>query len=492
MTNDNVTHWKFPLPTFLRRKSYPSGFIPVKYNNLTSDVATLLQYFGSRLSKSINCTTQEGQWKAYQDCSLIESIIERRVDYFHSGIYSVVDTEGKPVTNAESKQILRLLANPNPLQNRAEFEQTVMVYKEVFGFCPLYKVMPANRTKGLPVAIWAINPMNFTYTLTGKLYLQSTLSGIVKEIRFMNPAGDAIVLNTEEQYSNIWILNGSTPKKDDLFTSQSPLYPCGELVSNFQVAVNVYGTLLKQSILGIISNRTTDKMGHQQLDGTDKSDVNEKLIKRYGLIEERDNFVVTNANLFFQSMLTNIGQLQIPDCLKISVNELCNRLGFQVELLSNKDITFENKRSAEIMQYQNHIIPFSQNYCESLTDFLLGEESTISITKSFAHLPILQKNKKEEADTMNVLVTSYGQLYKDGLITRNQYLSGIGLPEIPEGNLYITQADNTPLAIKYGVGGTQAIQSILLDATLTPEQKKNILIILFNLTPEQAAQMTGR
>lgn len=51
------------------------------------------------------------------------------------------------------------------------------------------------------------------------------------------------------------------------------------------------------------------------------------------------------------------------------------------------------------------------------------------------------------------------------------------------------QSINQPLAVQFGVGGTQAIKEILVDALLTPAQKVNSIIILFGLTLEQANSM---
>jgi hypothetical protein len=51
------------------------------------------------------------------------------------------------------------------------------------------------------------------------------------------------------------------------------------------------------------------------------------------------------------------------------------------------------------------------------------------------------------------------------------------------------KSDSKPLAIELGVGGTQALQSILSDPAMTPESKRATIEILFGLTPEQSARM---
>lgn len=51
------------------------------------------------------------------------------------------------------------------------------------------------------------------------------------------------------------------------------------------------------------------------------------------------------------------------------------------------------------------------------------------------------------------------------------------------------KADTTLLAVTLGVGGTQALTSILSDPTLTIDQKKGTLKVLFGLSDEQVKQM---
>lgn len=53
------------------------------------------------------------------------------------------------------------------------------------------------------------------------------------------------------------------------------------------------------------------------------------------------------------------------------------------------------------------------------------------------------------------------------------------------------KSDTTLLAVTLGVGGTQALQNILVDPVLTEDQKKGSMKILFGLTEEQANEMLG-
>lgn len=70
-------------------------------------------------------------------------------------------------------------------------------------------------------------------------------------------------------------------------------------------------------------------------------------------------------------------------------------------------------------------------------------------------------------------------------VTKNQILTSYGLPE-----LETPQADVKPMYEALGVGGLQALTALLSDATLTPIQKQNALIIIFKLSIDDAKKLT--
>ena len=48
-----------------------------------------------------------------------------------------------------------------------------------------------------------------------------------------------------------------------------------------------------------------------------------------------------------------------------------------------------------------------------------------------------------------------------------------------------------PMYEALGVGGLQALSTLLADVTITPEQKKNILMIIFQLPEDKAKLLSG-
>ena len=377
----------------------------------TSDIGNLVSSLTSGDKFNINTTNKHGQQKAYDDCALVSSIIGKRSQYSSNGKYLI---NGKPIEEVPlTNSVKKLLTAPNPLQTISEFHNQINIYRDTFGYCPIYKVYPANRSTGLPTAIWAINPLYFEITLTNKIVNQTRLSDIVQSITFNMFNSTELITLKGEDINRIYILKGRNSDKLNPVIMKSPLYDCSDAVSNFNGSVNVYGNLIKQSILGIISNRTNDAAGY--LNAGDESDrVNEQLESRYGLVSGKNNFVVSNANLFFQSLMANAANLQIPANIKISVNTLCNKLGFSPELLADEQSKFENKKIAEIGHYQNETIPDANEYARALSE-ITGAEITID----YGHVSVLQGNKKEMVDSFSSLVNSLTTAINSGLIQQN-------------------------------------------------------------------------
>ncbi len=71
-------------------------------------------------------------------------------------------------------------------------------------------------------------------------------------------------------------------------------------------------------------------------------------------------------------------------------------------------------------------------------------------------------------------------------VTKNQILASIGEPEVDT-----PLADTKPLYESLGVGGLQSLSALLADKLILPEQKKNILMIVFKLNEADATKLSG-
>lgn len=81
------------------------------------------------------------------------------------------------------------------------------------------------------------------------------------------------------------------------------------------------------------------------------------------------------------------------------------------------------------------------------------------------------------------------EMYEKDLLTKNEVLSSVGIEGKDTGNKYLSESTNTPLAVRLGVGGTQALQSILVDTEMSEQAKIGSLEVLFSLTRSDAEKL---
>jgi len=362
----------------------------------------------------INTKTKQGQQKAYEDCSAIQSVIDKRAQYFANGRIMI---DGKPIEDYKTTDpAIKLMTAPNPLQTIGEFINEVNVIRDTFGYCPVFKVMAVGSK--LPAMLWAVNPLDFDYTTTKKRFYQSTLQGIIESISITNPEGENVRL-TGQDVNLVYLLKGRNPSRQYPYTGQSPIYSLSDAVSNFNTGLNVYGRLVRQSISGIIGNRSTGEE-NALIGGEERARVQKHLDENYGLIEGKNQFIVTNANLLFQSMLTNVGNLNIPAQVTLSVNAICDKLGFSPELMAEKVGTYENKKSAEIGHYQNETIPTANEMARMFTE-ITGRD----VQFSYKHVAVLQEARAKNIESYSSLIDAVDKAKASGYITEQQAIETV-------------------------------------------------------------------
>ena len=167
-------------------------------------------------------------------------------------------------------------------------------------------------------------------------------------------------------------------------------------------------------------------------------------------------------------------------------------LGVPRSLIHTKEgVTFNNGFTDERKLYADVAIPQAEAIATQLTSFLGLKELGLKIRVRFDHVEALQQDQKINAETQKIITETYTTLYEKGLITKNEMLVRIGSSEVNEGDVYVTDGKNPdPLAIKLGVGGTQALIIVLSDQNMSQSVKRNTLISVFGLSEQDAYRLT--
>lgn len=410
-----------------------------------------------------------------------------------SGVFQVKKYSDDSVIY-ENKQLNKLLSTPNPLQNFQQLIYEAVVYELVTGKNFLFHNVPdtlAFDYKNIQ-ALWNLwaNKITVNVNLENnqlKLLSATELKDLVKHYKLEGrdkPIEPERILFTHEM---------TLEAKDNKLNGKSPLASAKKAIANLIAVYEARNVIYtKRGALGFIVSRKSDASGQTALSPKEKKAILDELQEKYGLKKAKSLVGVSDAPVDFVRIAMSIAELQPFEETQADALAIASVLGVDKDLLPLPDgTTFENKKYAERSLYQNVCIPRAKSWAQTLTNFWQLEKYGLYLDVSFDHIEVLQENKKEKSEVTKNNVESFTKLYEKGLITKNQALINCGLEPLDQtGDVFITDVKNdTPLAVRLGVGGTEALKAIITDPNLTEEQKKNTLIILFGLPEDQAAML---
>jgi hypothetical protein len=157
----------------------PTGFIPINSEGKT------LRVKGAQASW-LGLRTREMQKAAYEFCYPLASVIDRLAEYDTAGELEILRSKGKgkhdEASNPWATRMRARLAQPNPLQSWEQFRNQQIVYKKIFGFCPVFPLLPIGlKDKSYCLSMWNLPPWLFRAEPTNSIINTSSIEEIIKE-----------------------------------------------------------------------------------------------------------------------------------------------------------------------------------------------------------------------------------------------------------------------------------------------------------------------
>jgi hypothetical protein len=416
------------------------GFIP--YNGGTIDIKGIdAQWLGLK-------NKQMQKW-AYEYCFPLASIVDRLAEADITGELEILRASGKGkedyATSAWAARMNTLLAQPNPLQSWAQFRGQQVIYKKIFGFCPVLPIMPSNiNDKSYAIAMINIPPWCFDVVSTKSILGQSTLDGLVKEYK-------VTLLNKTTTFTpdQIFLLEDSFMQDEeyDYLLPKSRLVGLDMAVSNICAAMEADNVLLrKRGPLGFISHdaaATKDAVaGYLPMTQTEKSELQNSL-NQYGLNLHQFQYAISRQAVRWNPMSYDVNQLGTKDTVIAGEKAICHRYGYSYILYEDSGATFSNQNGAHKALWQNNVIPNAEKDIEKYNKFFDAKSNNAVITLDYSYLPVLQENEIEKANAKKVLNEALKVEYDNNLITRNQWLTALGYDTVVDGDKYIKDENSS-------------------------------------------------
>lgn len=382
---------------------------------------------------------------AFENCAPLAAVILKKAKSYINGNTCIVNTQGKAkgkeANGTDATKIRNLLARPNPIQSWKQFEAQQEIYVDLFGFCILLPIYAFGYDQD-PVnaqSIWNIPPNMVDIKETNKLFYQTDVSGIIEKV-VLNYKNQKTLLDV----SKLWIFKDFTPNFDSLIFPESRLCSLEIQINNIIAAYESRNVLIsRRGAMGILSNGSKDVLGNIMIDQDEKDEL-QRGFSSYGLRRDQWQVIVTNAALQWQQMGYPTKDLMLFEEIEDDVQRICDVYEYPYRLLSSKDTNSLGGTDANIFLknlYQDSIIPTAGNLYEQWNLFFNTAGRGIEVTKDFSHIPVLQEDKVNEGRARLYDAQAYQIMFTNDLITRNTWLTQMGLDPINDatGDLYYSQ-----------------------------------------------------
>lgn len=403
------------------------------------DFMQIRDYSGKEIT--LNFDKYEGLGDAYNQCSTVATVIGRNTSALLNGKWWIVDKKDNDVLR-KYKGIEALLRNPNPLQTWDEMMLQLDVYRQVYGETFLLAVKPEGYSVQDAAALWVLSPNHVIMESSGKMYLQTDISDIITRYAYQDGTNrfeiepDAI-LHIRDTHQNISFSPSS-------LRGTSRLIGLEMNVANIMQAEEAVRALNRnRGAQGILSNDSSDAVGHVPLTPEEKTMIEGKLRNHYGMKLNQNPVIITDKNLKWQSMSFNVKDLMLFEGIDSNIKRVAEAYNYPYELLSTENISYANKKEAKADHYQSNIIPLAELYADKFSKFFGLDRDRFLV--DFSHVECLQKSESEKAERDYKQNQAMKIAYDQGVVSLAEWRLALGLDEEiynPESNKNAINREN--------------------------------------------------
>jgi len=350
---------------------------------------------------------------AYESTPQLKAVIDKKAIMFSTMSLIIVDKDGN---KKEDPLLYKLLENPNPMQSQNEFLRNFKTQEQVYGNQYIYKNQASKIAP--PSALWNVSAAYMSPIVTGKIWDQVTVDGIVSGYQY-NGGDEKKIFPSSE------ILHQKISSLDNPILGTSPIISLKYPVTNTRLAYEYRNAIhSERGALGMITTKQKDSMGSIKLDKEDRETIERDFASSYGTGWDEEGkkkraVKITDIETVWTPMSFPVGELKLFEEVDAAMIAFCDAFGLNINIFSNKSATFENVRSSIIQAYQDTIIPEADSFCQALTKFL-GLKNGDKIVADFSHIQVLKADDQKEAQTVQMKLNSVEQLLSAGIITIQQ------------------------------------------------------------------------
>jgi hypothetical protein len=360
---------------------------------------------------------EEKLWEAYERIPHLNAVISTRAELLSQGKIRLRKIKDK--TEVTDHPFLTLMNRPNPLQSGPEFLTMYLTFKDVYGNSLIYKNVPISSSD-LPAQLWSLPPELVQVIPTGKIWNQLKIEDIIKSFKIYYNGGfvdfdpkDIIFKN--DNLSSYYIKGESKIK-----SLVKPL-------SNIEAALRTANVLIgDHGTYGIISNGgNKDSMGGTlpMADG-EKNRIEDAMNRNYGNKPGQKQIIVSMSALSYTPIGSPLSELLLDKEIEQDFGMILGAYRVDRDIFPTvSGATNENKKQGLKATIQNTIQSEADDFMNSLANdpnFISLRKEGLEPYMTFDHLPVMQEDQKDRADTIQKTADSLSKLILAGALSPAQ------------------------------------------------------------------------
>lgn len=339
-------------------------------------------------------------WKLYIEIPELRSVINKRATMMSANKPKLYDQNGELI---ENHWLNDLIKTPNSTQSWSDIVYSMSVqdalYSNTILYCPKRSFDIRNLIVPLPA-------QNLEIMLSGKKLKQMDRENLIDYFVFTYDSGQTERIEWEDALY-LTSADGMNIVKP-ISRIDSLKFP----LSNIQAQYKKRNVLLENiGAIGILSAQQNDLGGAIPMTPEERQKIQRDWYKR-----QKDELIISEANVNWQPMSYPTRDLLLFEELTADKLALIDAFGLNYNLFSKTEgTTFTNVRDSIRMVYTDTIIPETQQFYNSIISQFGLDKEGYYLKACFDHLPILQSDEKENAETQKIRVESLRMIQEMGL-----------------------------------------------------------------------------
>ncbi len=345
----------------------------------------------SQVNKGSLYINTQVPYEVYNSLSEVNIPIDKVASMLSNGVFMLED-EKTLVKESLPKELETLLKQPNILQSQNEWLKQYAVQLQLHGNQFIYKNKP-SALLSVPKALFNIDPSCIKPVLTGKIYDQVEISGIIKHYE-LDEDGKTRPINTDTViWSKIGDANSPLLGKSKLKSLKWP-------ISNTDVAYQYLNSISgEKGAIGALSREPSkDSMGELPVTPEEKIESERLHRQIHGVEEGQSKLLITSNKVSWSPFSYPTAQLQLREQITDNFSRILSAFGVNVNLFINS--TYDNLIHGLKSTHNDTVVPLADGLCQKLTsdkDFSIPKGKRLIL--DYTHLPYLQPDKVAEAAT---------------------------------------------------------------------------------------------